>query len=220
MCGRFVLFASPDMLQAEFDLAAPPTGLTPRYNIAPTQPVAVIANKGERSIEMFTWGLIPSWAKERSIGSRMINARAETLAEKPAFRAAFRKRRCLIVADGFYEWKKEGTGKTPMFIRLASQRPFAFAGLWEYWQPPGAEPVLSCTIITTDANALVSPIHDRMPVILPASAYDLWLDPAPREPAALMALLHPFEDEPMEAIVVSRLVNSPANEGPVLVEPA
>ncbi len=220
MCGRFVLFASPDMLQAGFDLAAPPAGLAPRYNIAPTQPVAVIPNKGERTIEMFTWGLIPSWAKDRSIGSRMINARAETLAEKPAFRAAFRKRRCLIVANGFYEWKKEGTGKTPMFIRLASQRPFAFAGLWEYWQPPGVEPVLSCTIITTDANALVSPIHDRMPVILPASAYDLWLDPEPREPAELMALLHPFEDEPLEAIAVSRLVNSPANEGPTLVEPA
>lgn len=220
MCGRFVLFASPAMLQAEFELAAPPAGLTPRYNIAPTQSVAVIPNKGERTIEMFTWGLIPSWAKDPSIGSRMINARAETLAEKPAFRAAFRKRRCLIVANGFYEWKKEGTGKTPMFIRLASQRPFAFAGLWEYWQPPGAGPVLSCTIITTDANALVSPIHDRMPVILPASAYDLWLDPEPREPTGLMALLHPFEDEPMEAIAVSRLVNSPANDGEVLIEAA
>jgi len=219
MCGRFTLFASPDTIQAEFDLPEVPAHLTPRYNIAPTQAVAVIANHAERRLELFQWGLIPSWAKDPSIGSRMINARAETLAEKPSFRTALRKRRCLILADGFYEWRKDGGGKTPFFIHLRSGRPFALAGLWEVWQTLDGVALPTCTIITTGPNSLVAALHDRMPVILPPDAYDRWLDPEPQTPADLAPLLVSYPADAMNLYAVSRAVNSPANDSPACIEP-
>ena len=221
MCGRFSFALDLDDLLAVFPEFSPPTQLQPRYNIAPTQPVPVVANDGQAQITFFHWGLVPSWAKEISIGEHMINARAETLAQKPSFRAAYRKRRCLILADGFYEWQKEPgrQGKTPMYVRMASGEPFAFAGLWEAWS--GQEPPLySCTIITTTPNELLAPIHDRMPVILPRSAYKLWLDPEDRLPSALQALLAPYPAAEMTAFPVSPRVNSPANDGPECILPA
>jgi putative SOS response-associated peptidase YedK len=193
----------------------------PHYNIAPSQSVAVVANNGQSKVELFRWGLIPSWAKDAAIGNRMINARAESLAEKPSFRAAYKRRRCLILADGFYEWRQElgGKVKTPMYIRLKSSQPFAFAGLWETWQPPDAEPVLSCTIITTAPNALMEKIHNRMPVILKAEAHAQWLDPAEQTPDKLDKLLKPYPASQMVAYPVSRLVNDPKNDKPECIVP-
>lgn len=211
MCGRFTLTLNPDQLQMAFNLSEPPPAdLAPRYNIAPSQAVAVIANGTSRKLEFFKWGLIPSWAKDPKIGNRLINARAETLAEKPSFRAALKKRRCLILADGFYEWKKEGKTKTPMYLRLKEGEPFAFAGLWETWKSPDDELIKSCTIITTEPNALVKKIHDRMPVILPAKAYDLWLSPDELPAEKTLPLLKPFAATQMKAVSVSPLVNNPA----------
>ncbi len=223
MCGRFTLTVALDELRAAFPWLGLPDGLNelmPRYNVAPTQPVAVVPNTGERRLDFFTWGLIPSWADDPKIGSRMINARAETLAEKPSFRAAFRRRRCLVLADGFYEWRKEPRGpKTPMYIALKSGEPFAFAGLWETWHSPLGDEILSCTIITTRPNELVRPIHDRMPVILPESAYDVWLDPAEQPPDVLSPLLGPYPAEEMAAYEVSPAVNNPANDMPECIAP-
>jgi len=220
MCGRFTLAIDLDTLIDAFPEFKPPATLQPRYNIAPTQPIAAIANDGQQQVTFFHWGLVPSWAKDRTIGARMINARAETLAEKPAFRAAYRRRRCLILADGFYEWRKEpgSKRKTPFYIHMASGAPFAFAGLWELWRPDES-PLYSCTIITTEPNALVAPIHNRMPVILPTAAYDDWLDPAERNPAGLQKLLQPYPTSEMAATPVSTLVNNPANETPDCIQP-
>jgi putative SOS response-associated peptidase YedK len=226
MCGRYTLTISPDQLRAVFHLeAAPPADLAPRFNIAPTQAVAVVPNEGPRHVEMFQWGLIPSWAKDSKIGNSLINARAETVAEKPAFRAAFKKRRCLVLADGFYEWRREGTGrgarKTPMFIQMKDGRPFAFAGLWEAWKPKDApadsDPLRTCTILTTSANALMEPIHDRMPVILPPEAFDLWLAVGELAPDKAQALLKPFDAESMTARPVSSRVNNPKDDAPEIL---
>ncbi len=222
MCGRFTLTVDPADLQAALPGVAVPSDMPPRYNVAPTQPVAVVANNGQNKVEFFQWGLIPSWAKDPKIGSRMINARAETLAEKPAFRTAYKRRRCLVLADGFYEWRKEPgrTAKTPMYIRLKSGAPFAFAGLWEAWHPDGDEPLLTCTIITTTPNSLLQKIHDRMPVILKPEAHALWLAPEEKKPEELSKLLKPFPASLMTAYVVSPLVNRPAVDTPELVRPA
>jgi putative SOS response-associated peptidase YedK len=222
MCGRFTLFVDPKDLMEAFPGFALPVEWTPRYNIAPTQPVAVIPNNGQNKIEFFRWGLIPSWAKDPAIGNRMINARAETVADKPSFRAAFQRRRCLVLADGFYEWRKEAgrTAKTPMYIRLKSGKPFAFAGLWETWRAPDEETVYSCNIITTEPNTLVAKIHNRMPVILEREAYDLWLDPAEQSPDRLDAWLKPFPAEQMTAYAVSRFVNNPSNDSAECIVPA
>ncbi len=221
MCGRFTLFVDPKDLMEAFPGFAVPVDWTPRYNIAPTQSVAVIPNNGGDQIEFFRWGLIPSWAKDPNIGNRMINARAETLAEKPSFRAAYRRRRCLVLADGFYEWRKEPgrTTKTPLYIRLESGEPFAFAGLWEAWRAPDEQTILSCTIITTTPNPLVAKIHNRMPVILEREAYDLWLDPAEQSPDRLGKWLRPYPAAQMTAHPVSTLVNSPANDSPACIVP-
>ena len=211
MCGRFTLTINPDQLQQQFGLSEPPPSqLVPRYNIAPTQAVAVIANNSDRKLELFQWGLIPSWAKDPKIGSKMINARAETLAEKPSFRTALKRRRCLVVADGFYEWKKTGSGKTPMYIQLKDLRPFGFAGLWEAWQSPEDGLIKTCTIITTTPNALLAGIHDRMPVILPREAYDAWLAPEELPADETLPLLQPYDARQMRAVPVSTRVNSPA----------
>lgn len=220
MCGRYTLATTPQKLAESFSGFEVPAELPPRYNVAPTQPIAVVANNGQHKVEFFHWGLIPSWAKDPKIGNQMINARAETLGEKPAFRNAYKRRRCLVLADGFYEWKKEGDGaKTPMYIRLASGDPFAFAGLWEMWQT-AEDTILSCTIITTDPNDLMAQIHNRMPVILPPAAYEQWLDPAERRPDDLQGLLQPYPAELMTAYPVSKMVNSPKNDSPALIEPA
>lgn len=220
MCGRFSLWLNLTDLVDAFPDFTFPTGMPTRYNVAPTQDVAVVPNNAEKHVTFFRWGLVPFWAKDPSIGNRMINARGETVAEKPAFRAAYRRRRCLILADGFYEWRKEpgSTAKTPMYIQLASKEPFAFAGLWELWRPDDT-PVLSCTIITTTPNDLIVPIHNRMPVILPPTAYNRWLDPEEQKPDALNDLLVPYPAEQMTAYAVSRLVNSPANDVPGCIEP-
>jgi putative SOS response-associated peptidase YedK len=221
MCGRFSLWLNlTDLVEAFPDFTFP-SEISPHYNIAPSQDVAVIPNNVGRHVEFFRWGLVPFWAKDLSIGNRMINARSETLAEKPAFRAAYRSRRCLILADGFYEWRKEpgSTAKTPMYIQLASKQPFTFAGLWEIWRPDDT-PVLSCTIITAAPNELIAPIHNRMPVILPSGAYDRWLDPTEQKPDALNDLLVPYPADKMTAYAVSRLVNSPANDVPACIVPA
>jgi len=214
MCGRFTLTVDPGKLQEAIPGLIVPQDIPPRYNIAPSQPVAVLPNDGQNRLDFFVWGLIPSWAKDPSIGNRMINARAETLAEKPAFRAAFRRRRCLVFADGFYEWQQEpgSKAKTPMYVKLKSGDPFAFAGLWEIWQAGDGSEVRSCTIITTSPNRLMEDIHNRMPVILPKQVYAQWLAPGEVDPKLLNPLLEPYPEGEMKAYPVSRMVNSPKND--------
>jgi putative SOS response-associated peptidase YedK len=219
MCGRYTLSAPVGTLAEEFHLEGSLPDLPASYNIAPTQEVpAVLENDGGRRLELLRWGLIPTWADDPGIGSRMINARSETAPEKPSFRRAFRKRRCLIPADGFYEWRKTARGKQPYYMRMRDGRPFAFAGLWERWGREGEE-ILSCAILTTGANALVAEIHDRMPVILAPDAYDVWLDSG-SESDELTGLLAPYPADGMEAYPVSRFVNSPSNNDPRCIEPA
>jgi len=210
------------VVAAQFGLFEMPP-FTPRFNIAPTQPVAVVrCSPGEsnpdRELVWLRWGLIPSWAKDPAIGSRMINARAETAAQKPAYRAAFRRRRCLVVADGFYEWERTGRPRQPHFIRMQDDQPFAFAGLWESWQGPDDGPIESCTLLTTEPNELVEPIHNRMPVILPPDDYDQWLDPSVQRPEPLAPLLRPFPSDQMIAYPVSTYVNSPTRDDPRCIE--
>jgi putative SOS response-associated peptidase YedK len=220
MCGRYTLKTPVEELAEEFGFEASSVELPPNYNVAPTQEVAaVLSEGGERRLELLRWGLIPSWADDPGIGSRMINARAETAPEKPSFRRAFRERRCLIPADGFYEWKRTNGTKQPYYIRMREGRPFAFAGLWESWRDEGGPELRSCAILTTAPNALAGEIHDRMPVILPAVSYDAWLDPE-AEKEELVALLAPYLEDEMEAYPVSRFVNSPSNNDPRCVEPA
>jgi putative SOS response-associated peptidase YedK len=219
MCGRYTLKTPVEKLAEEFGFGASPVELPPNYNVAPTQQVAAVLEEGgERRLEVLRWGLIPSWADDPGIGSRMINARSETAPEKPSFRRAFRERRCLILADGFYEWRRTNGAKQPYYIRMKEGRPFAFAGLWESWKDDGPE-IRSCTILTTGPNDLLAEIHDRMPVILPAGSYDAWLDPeAGRD--ELYGLLAPYPEDEMEAYPVSRFVNSPQNNDPRCIEPA
>jgi putative SOS response-associated peptidase YedK len=220
MCGRYTLTVDAALL-AELFALEPLTELDPRYNIAPTQTVPIVRTdaNGRRGWARARWGLIPPWAKDASIGARLINARIETAADKPSFRVAFQYRRCLIPADGFYEWAATPSGKMPHHIRFVDRRPFALAGLWERWSPPDGEPVDSCTILTTSPNELLRPIHDRMPVIVPPQRYTDWLDRGALAPSAANALLVPHPSEGMEAVAVSRLVNSPANDGPLCLEP-
>jgi putative SOS response-associated peptidase YedK len=221
MCGRFTLTADPNELREAFPWLNFHHAPEARYNVAPTQPVAVVPNDGKNSLDYYTWGLIPFWAKDPSIGSRMINARSETLEEKPSFRSAFRRRRCLIPASGFYEWKAvEGQkSKTPMYIQLKTGKPFAFAGLWERWDSSDGSTIFSCTIITTQPNELVSKIHNRMPAILKPEDYHLWLDPGEPPIDHLHAMLQPFASDLMQAYEVSRMVNKPENDLPKLIEP-
>lgn len=219
MCGRYTLRTPVDSLAERFKIQEYPSSLTPNYNTAPTQEVAaVVEEDDQRKLEMFHWGLIPSWAKDPAIGNKMINARAETVSEKPSFRSAFKKRRCLILADGFYEWQKTDNGKQPYHIKMQDDSPFAFAGLWEIWKDE--EEIRSCTIITTEANNLMNEIHHRMPVILPPENYEMWLDPDFDEKEALTSLLKPYPANVMEAYPVSRRVNKPSNNEPSVVEPA
>ena len=221
MCGRFTLTADLDHIEERFSFRrAANVSFTPRYNIAPSQPILAVINDGEeRRAGFLRWGLIPSWSKDEAIGNRMINARAETIAEKPSFKRALQKRRCLVVADGFYEWKAEGKKKTPMCISLMSRALFAFAGLWETWKAPTGEAIHSCTIITTTPNALMESIHTRMPVILPRAAEAVWLDRTVDDPQRLLPLLMPYAGTEMTAYEVSLLVNLPRNDVPACIEP-
>ena len=219
MCGRYSLKADIAQLAMRFEFAADEAIHEPAYNIAPTQQVLTVTNDGERRASYMRWGLIPFWAKDVKIGYRMINARGETVAEKPSFRTALRKRRCLILADGFYEWQKlGGKQKRPMRIVLRSGEPFAFAGLWETWKDPEGEMVKSCTIITTAANDYLQPIHDRMPVILPRESESFWLDKDVEDPLALTSVIAPYPDSEMEAFEVSTLVNNTRNKGPEVID--
>jgi putative SOS response-associated peptidase YedK len=233
MCGRFTLRAPASLVAEQFALFdVPPLG--PRYNIAPTQPVAVVRPAGagvekvtgtssaasRRQLAWLRWGLVPSWAQDPAIGNRLINARADTAATKPAFRAAMRRRRCLIVADGFYEWQRTGTRKQPYFIRMRDDRPFGFAGLWEAWEGADHSALETCAILTTDANDLMRPIHDRMPVIISPGDYDRWLDPAIEKPEQVADLLRPYAADELIAYPVSPYVNSPARDDPRCIEPA
>jgi putative SOS response-associated peptidase YedK len=219
MCGRYNLRATPAEIAQAFSLFREEQ-FTPRYNIAPTQAVPVIRQTDNgRELSMMTWGLIPSWSKDAKGAARLINARADTVATKPSFRTAFKKRRCLIPATAFYEWKGAKPPKQPYAIGLKTGEPFAFAGLWEFWKSPDGEPVESCTIITTEANELVADLHDRMPVFLGPDEYDPWLDPE-CDPAALQELLDPFPDDLMSYEAVSTFVNNARNEGPECVTPA
>ncbi len=221
MCGRFTLTASAQALKELFPLfdEADPE---PRYNIAPTQTVLAVRQLAQAARPEFVplrWGLIPHWADDPKIGYRMINARAETAASKPAFRSPFRQSRCLILADGYYEWKKTDGSKQPFYIRRKDGKPFAFAGLYSHWDKE-EKPIDSCTILTTDANELMRPLHDRMPVILAPSVFAQWLDPTQHEPEPLQALLRPFPSEAMTAFPIGTYVNNARNQGPACVAPA
>ena len=220
MCGRYSLTSNLDDLQGRFNFEARDLVFRPRYNVAPSQSVLAVVNDGDNRAEFMRWGLIPFWAKDHKIGYRMINAVGETVATKPAFRAAFKKRRCLVLADGFYEWKKVADGKLPMYISSRSREPFAMAGLWENWKDPSGELIHSCTIITTTPNCLIEPIHNRMPVILPQSAESTWLDSNVEDAETLASLLVPYSADDMEAYIVSTLVNSPKNDVPECLQPA
>jgi putative SOS response-associated peptidase YedK len=219
MCGRFTLQQTTDQIAMRFQVQSVQADVSPRYNIAPTQPVAVVTVNSPRTLRMMEWGLVPSWAKDRSLGSKMINARAETLAEKPSFKQALMRRRCLIPASGFYEWQQAGERKQPIYIHRPDGDLFAFAGLWEENTQVGGEPIRTCTIITLGANALMQDIHQRMPAILRPELEATWLDHSLSVDVAL-ACLEPYPAEGMEAYAVSCAVNSPTNDTPVCIRPA
>ncbi len=218
MCGRYVRSSLPEVFAARLG-ARGELDLRPSYNVAPSQPALIARTdpNGRRELAAVRWGLIPFWAKDPKIGYKMINARAETVATKPAYRQAFRQRRCLIGADGFYEWQATEGGKQPFLIRLKDGEPFAFAGLWERWEGEGRV-IESCSIIVTEANERLREIHDRMPVILAPEVYDQWLKGESANVTALESLLRAYPAKLMEAYPVSRAVNSPRNDGPELIE--
>jgi putative SOS response-associated peptidase YedK len=215
MCGRFTLTLEPTALAEAFAVPqTPPPDWRSRYNIAPTQTIAAVIQTSSRQFMALRWGLIPAWAKDPRLGARLINARAETLADKPAFRAALARRRCLILADGFYEWAALGRVRQAHYFQLADGAPFAFAGLWENWLAPEGQFISSGAIITTTPNALVAPIHDRMPAILAPEDYDAWLSPEPLPPPALTALLRPYPAAAMRQRAVSARVNRASYDAP------
>jgi putative SOS response-associated peptidase YedK len=218
MCGRFAQRTDAKRLAKAFRVEDVPE-VEPRYNVAPTQQIlGVYESVDGREIKYFKWGLIPSWAKDPSIGAKLINARSETVTEKPSFREAFKKRRCIIPADGFYEWQRTGSSKQPFFFRMHDDRPFGFAGLWEQWKDKqGGEVIESCTILTTEANELLQTVHDRMPVILHPQDYELWLDEDVRKQGFREELLRPFPASEMVSYPVSTLVNSTRNHGAELI---
>lgn len=219
MCGRYTNTANLDAMQMRFDFDTDETDFVPRYNLAPTQyaPVLILDQNGHRRLEMMRWGLIPHWAKDASIGNRMINARSETIQEKPVFRSSFKKYRCLVPADGFYEWQKTGKTKQPLRIMLKSRQLFAMAGLWAKWQGPDGKEIRSFTILTTTPNALLKQIHDRMPVILPPDLEEAWLKSEDID--QLQGLLVPYPAQELTAYEVSTLVNSPKNEVEDCIKP-
>jgi len=224
MCGRFSLAVPVADLCSLFgiDLQALLPPLTPRYNIAPTQTVPVVRaspETGQRELAFMRWGLIPSWSKDPKIGAKLTNARAETITEKPSFRSAYKKRRCLVPTTGFYEWRREGKTKQPFYIRMRDTKPYALGGIWEKWTSPEGEAVHTFSIITTGPNEVMLPIHDRMPVIVPPEHFDAWLDPKGQDAAALAERLDPITAQGMEAVPVSNYVNKASNEGLQCVAP-
>jgi putative SOS response-associated peptidase YedK len=219
MCGRYTIIATPELLRALFGYDEQPN-FPPRYNIAPTQPIPVVRLiNGKRHFALVRWGLLPSWVKDPKKFTLLINARGETLSEKPAYRAAMKRRRCLIPADGFYEWKAGTPRKQPYFIRAKSGDPIAFAGLWETWTGPNGEELETAVIVTTQANETLAPIHDRMPVIVPPDQFDLWLDNSSEDISAASALIKPAPENFLQAFAVSTDVNRVANDNPKLIEP-
>lgn len=221
MCGRFALRSSIKELAEALEVTSVKIKEErARYNIAPTQGIVAAREEGgERELVTLRWGLVPGWTKDPSIGTRLINARSETVAEKPAFREALRRRRCLIPVSGFYEWKREGTRKQPFYFRMKNEQPFAFAGLWEHWEGQDNEAIESCTILTTEANEVLAPVHDRMPVIVAPENYELWLDPTMNKAERLEPLLRPFTAAEMTAHPVSLSVNNPRYDGEDLLAP-
>lgn len=219
MCGRFTLIALAD-LSHYFPWINPPEAGMPRYNIAPSQPVlAGVAKKDRFEFDWLLWGLVPPWAKDPAVGSRMINARAETLTQRPAYRNAFKRRRCLIPADGFYEWKKAGAARIPHYFRMRDRSVFAFAGLYEHWADDQGNELSTCTLITTSPNELVRPIHDRMPAILAPADHRRWLTAPPEVVEELQAMLRPYPAGQMTVHAVGRDVGNPRNDSPRCVEP-
>jgi putative SOS response-associated peptidase YedK len=219
MCGRFTLRQPAERIAREFQLEEV-SDIGARYNIAPTQKILAIRQSPDgREAGMFKWGLIPSWAKDASIGAKLINARSETVAEKPSFREAFKRRRCIIPADGFYEWQRTGSKKQPFYFHLTDDGLFGFAGLWDKWRTPNGESLETCSILTTDANEVLRHMHDRMPVILHSDDYDLWLDEDVRKQDLRGELLRPYPAAEMNVYPVSTAINSPQHQGEELVQP-
>ena len=219
MCGRFTQRADSKKIAKEFEVAEVPA-VEARYNIAPTQEILAVLERGHgREAMFFKWGLVPSWARDTSMGARLINARSETVAEKPAFRQAFRQRRCIIPADGFYEWQRVGGRKQPFFFRMLDEWQFGFAGLWERWEGEG-EVINSCAILTTEANEILRPVHDRMPVILHPEDYELWLDSDVRKLDLVKEVLRPYPAGEILGHPVGASVNSPRSQGAGLIERA
>ena len=223
MCGRYTLARDLAEIKKRFDVSEAPKDFKPRYNIAPNQQVPIVLLDGEKKIRKMgyvRWGLIPSWADDPSIGNRMINARAETITTKASFRNLFRKRRCIVPADSFYEWTKISTReKIPMRIFLTTEEPFGFAGLWTTWRPATGDPIVSCTIITTEPNELMAKIHNRMPVVLEKKNEKVWIDPSVDDEKLLQSFLNPHPSKKMKCYPVSRFVNSPKNDTPKCVDP-
>lgn len=224
MCGRFAFYSPHEAVVRLFGVTDLALDVEPRWNIAPTTFVPAVRvlpdDPATRRLAMLYWGLVPGWAKDRSIGAKLNNARSETLREKPSFRNAFKRRRCLVLADGYYEWQRSTAAKQPYYIQLASHEPFAMAGLWETWtDPAGGEPLESCTLVTTSPVASIAHIHDRMPVILPPGAYAEWLDPGNANVDRLERLFAPDPSLALAARPVGRLVNNARNQGPALIEP-
>ena len=218
MCGRFSNRSSAEKIKKEFKVEAVPS-IETRYNIAPTQKILGISQESnERAAVLFKWGLVPSWAKDASMGPRLINARSETVTEKPAFRDSFKRRRCIIPADGYYEWQKTGGRKQPYYFIMRDEHPFGVAGLWDRWKSPEGEVIETCTILTTEANEMAGEIHDRMPVILHLDDYSLWLDHDTRKLEMVEDLLRPYPADEMASYPVSTLINSPRSQGERLIE--
>ena len=217
MCGRFAQKSPAKKVSGQFKVGEVPP-LAERYNVAPTQSVLALREPDEREAVFLKWGLVPRWAKDPGIGNKLINARAETVAEKPSFREAFSRRRCLVPLDGFYEWSRRGDRKRPFYFHMRDGEPFAVAGLWERWEGGGGSLEI-CTLLTTEANGLLAPYHDRMPVIVRPEDYDLWLDADVRRPELLLPLLRPYSDDGLTAYAVSPVVNSPSNDSARCVEP-
>lgn len=221
MCGRFTSLLSPELLAVIYEIF-PPEHTSQRYNIAPTQQVLTIreASDGSRLLSSARWGLVPHWAKDLSIGNKMINARCETVHEKASFRQAIRNRRCIVPASGFYEWAATPDGKIPYYITTRDGSPFSFASIWESWKNPDGQELETCSILTTSANSLMSPIHDRMPVMLHQTDFDRWLDPGNTDPQQLQVFYQPYTPDLMQLWPVSTLVNSPQNDSPDCIVPA
>jgi len=220
ICGRFEVHSSLEIIAQIFGIDDITFDFRPSYNIAPSQDILLVLNNGNRRIIQSRWGFVPSWSKDLSSGYKMINARAESLMEKRSFRTAFEKQRCLVVADGFYEWKKEGATKKPFYIRLKSRQPFGFAGLYNVWKSPEGEEVITSTIITTDSNELIQPVHNRMPVLTPSDKYDLWLDASVHDKDRLTPILKPFPSEKMELYPVTQKMNSFKYNDPENIKPS